>query len=307
MTTDRDLTRALQSWLHEDAHENADRVLDRLLDEVARTPQRRAPWTVWRFALARTAMGIGLAAALVVAAVIGFQVLSGADVGGPAPIESPRASPTVLATPSARGSSIPLPPTAFPPSGELVPGSQSLTRWGVSFTLETPASRWRSDGASWITKDVTAGPGGAAMLFWNRPPVNVYADPCNHTVRTPPAGASATDLASAMAAVSGTDLVSGPTDVTVGGYPAKQVVITVRDDIGCAPISFFLWYSEGPGTACGGIGECERYASARGSEISIWIVDVNGVLIVIEGETYAGAGPIPGEEIQRIVDSIRFE
>jgi hypothetical protein len=114
-------------------------------------------------------------------------------------------------------------------------------------------------------------------------------------------------LANAMSNVPGTDLASGPTDVTVGGYPAKRLQIVIRDDIPCVPQTFNLWYAQGPGTSCGGVGICERWATGRGSEITVWVIDVRGVLIVIEGETYAGAGPAPAQEIQQLVDSITFE
>ena len=42
MSTDRDVTRIVRSWLHEDAYEDADRVLDLVLDQIDTTPQRRA-------------------------------------------------------------------------------------------------------------------------------------------------------------------------------------------------------------------------------------------------------------------------
>ncbi len=44
MSTDRDVTRIVRSWLHEDAYEDADRVLDLVLDQLDTTPQRRATW-----------------------------------------------------------------------------------------------------------------------------------------------------------------------------------------------------------------------------------------------------------------------
>ena len=95
----------------------------------------------------------------------------------------------------------------------------------------------------------------------------------------------------------GTDLVSGPSDVTVGGYPAKHVVINVREDIGAHPEKFYLWCARPPdlratplgGTTSGLDRRCQRDAGLD------------------RGETYKGAGPEPGQEIQRMVDSIQFE
>jgi hypothetical protein len=39
----------------------------------------------------------------------------------------------------------------------------------------------------------------------------------------------------------------------------------------------------------------------------VWIIEVDGSIVWIDGETYKGAGPEPGQEIQQIIDSIRFE
>ena len=43
MSTDRDTTRIVRSWLQTDEHESADRVLDAVLDQLDATPQRRPP------------------------------------------------------------------------------------------------------------------------------------------------------------------------------------------------------------------------------------------------------------------------
>ena len=41
-TSDRDVNRAIRSWLHEDRHEDVSRVAGAVLDRVDTTPQRRA-------------------------------------------------------------------------------------------------------------------------------------------------------------------------------------------------------------------------------------------------------------------------
>jgi hypothetical protein len=137
-----------------------------------------------------------------------------------------------------------------------------------------------------------------AFIVGGEPPTGVFADPCA-SVPAPPIGPSAADLAAAVATVPGTDLVSGPSDVTVGGYAATHVVLTVREDVGCDAMSFYLWYAPTEGLA--------RYATELGSTIMVWIIDVNGTLVWIDGETNKGAGPEPGQAIQQIVDSIRFD
>ena len=49
MSTDRDVTRIVRSWLEEGATALPDRVLDTVLDQLPATPQRRAWWPAWRF------------------------------------------------------------------------------------------------------------------------------------------------------------------------------------------------------------------------------------------------------------------
>ena len=70
MSTDRDTTRIVRSWLRTAEHESADRVLGTVLDRLDATPQRRATWWPARRLpeLNNTAKLVLGAAAVVVAA-----------------------------------------------------------------------------------------------------------------------------------------------------------------------------------------------------------------------------------------------
>ena len=48
MSTDRETTRIVRSWLEEGVTRLPDRVLDAVLDQVPATPQRRSWWPAWR-------------------------------------------------------------------------------------------------------------------------------------------------------------------------------------------------------------------------------------------------------------------
>ncbi|MBA2634323.1 MAG: hypothetical protein H0U86_15220 [Chloroflexi bacterium] len=93
MSTDRDTTRIVRSWLRTDEHESADRVLDAVLDQLDTTPQRRVTWwPVRRFPEMNTTVKLALAAAaVVVAALLGirFLVPGSQNVGGPAETPTP--------------------------------------------------------------------------------------------------------------------------------------------------------------------------------------------------------------------------
>lgn len=89
MSTDRDTTRIVRSWLRTEENESADRVLGAVLDRLDTTPQRRATRrTVRRRSTMSMTLKFGLAAAVVaVAAFIGIN-LANPDVGVPAESES---------------------------------------------------------------------------------------------------------------------------------------------------------------------------------------------------------------------------
>ena len=295
MSTDRETTRIVRSWLEDGVTALPDRVLDAVLDQVPATPQRRSWWPAWRFEHVSTQTKALLAvAAAVVVAFVGFQFLPGGGLPGGRPTPSP--APTPSPTPGVSTRPSPTPPVV-PPAGALSPGRHGFRLEGVSFTLDIPQG-WESNGEFGIDKEVGIVPTGAGFIMWEDDPDGVFSDPCNE-VRAPAVGPSAADLAAAIAAVPGTELASGPTAVTLGGQPGQQVAITIPDNIPCPANDFHLWYDE---TIAGNA----RYATATGETIRVWIIEVDGVRVQLDGETFKGAGPEVGRELQSIVESIKF-
>jgi hypothetical protein len=105
--------------------------------------------------------------------------------------------------------------------------------------------------------------------------------------------------AAAVSTAPGTALVTGPSDVTVDGRPAKHVVLTVREKAGCDPWFFFTWRDV--------FGGALWPTTGVGDTIRVWIVAVDGTRLFIEAETTKQAGFDLDEEIQQIVESIRFD
>jgi hypothetical protein len=303
MGTQRDVTRIVQSWLRTDEHESADRVLDDVLALLDTTPQRRSWWPARRVAPMNALTKLAMAAAGVAAiALIAIIALPRGGSGVGAPIVAPSASQTPSSSPTppptiASGSAS---AATFPPSGPLAAGRYPMTREGIGLSIAIPGPGWTSGQGFFIARGQENTADGAAFIFWPGTPDNVYSEPCKKIPLSPLPPATATDLASAVSKVPGTTLVSGPTDVTVGGFPAKHVVIRIPDAIPCAPSDFQLWYDGDPST--GG-----RYAQSLGETIHVWIVDKSGTLVWIDAETYKGAVPQRGQELQQIVDSIQFE
>jgi hypothetical protein len=137
-----------------------------------------------------------------------------------------------------------------------------------------------------------------AIIYWTSFPDGDYADPCARLL-SPPIGPSAADLAAAVSTAPGTKLIKGPSDVTLGGRPAKHVVLTVRENVGCDPGFFDTWRDV--------FGGALWPTTGVGDTIRVWIVDVEGTRLFIEAETTEQATSGLEQEIQQIVESIRFD
>ncbi len=314
MSADPDITRVVRSWLRTDEHESADRVLEHVLALLDTTPQRRSWWPARRIAdMNAYAKLLVAAAAVVVVVVVGINLMpASAGVGGGGAV--PTASPTPAPTPSPT----PVPTPAATPVANDYPRETDLkvgTRYpwivnGVPLSLAVPAPGWTTIGAvpSTMNRGAAAADGpltGSWFILWDVD--NVNAVPCTTTALATAPGSSAADLAAAVAAIPKVTVVTGPSDVTVGGRPAKHLVLRLPDTLGCAPDKFNLWFeSNAPG--CGGdTGPCWRYASEAGQTIAIWIVDAPAGRVFIEAETYKGTSPEVSDEIQQIVDSVQFD
>lgn len=107
MSTKRDITGAVQSWLKEDAHEDAERVMFAVLQELDSRPQRRAAWSVGRLLGRPSSLRLVVAAAAVVVVLALGLVFTRPNVGVPVPSASPSAAPSV--GPTGVPSATPLP------------------------------------------------------------------------------------------------------------------------------------------------------------------------------------------------------
>ena len=135
------------------------------------------------------------------------------------------------------------------------------------------------------------------IIYWTSFPNGDYADPCTR-VLNPSVGRSAAALAAAVATAPGTKLVKGPSDVTLGGHPAKFVWLKVRKQVGCEPGFFYTWRDVDGGALWP--------RTAAGGTMRIWIVDVDGTRLFIAAATSAQANLRIKNEIYWIVQSIRF-
>ena len=240
------------------------------------------------------------AAAVVIAAVGGFMLLPGLGLV---------AAPNGSASPTPSGTACPW-RNPFPeeavdacrkfggPLTDLPQKSGSVVVDGVPFSFKVRADGWEQFSSISLNKSVVRGQAAEALIYWTAFPSGAIAERCFPALWKR-IGPSITDAADAVAAADGVVVVAR-SDVQVGGHPAKYVELSVRDErFGCDPGYFHLWAAPPWGALWLGPGE--------GATIRVWLVDVDGVRLFIAGETTAEVDPAFGQEIQYIIDSIRFE
>jgi hypothetical protein len=189
------------------------------------------------------------------------------------------------------------------PRGDLAIGTY---RWAVggiplSFGVSTPG--WEPHDGISINKDAPGPQGAEAIIYWTRFPDSDLLDLCSDVLGHPPsaadlAAASAVDLADAMAAAPGTELLEGPSPVKVGDRPATRVVLKVREDMGCDPGFFFGWDEVHGGAFWG---------TARHDQVTVWIVDMGSTSIIVGSAESPDSSPELSLEIRNVVESTRFE
>jgi hypothetical protein len=288
MSADRDVTRIVRSWLHEDAYEDADRILNLVLDEIDTTPQRRAGWLARRLPFMSNSMiRVAVAAAAVLAVIaLGISLFARQDVGhGPASTPTPTARPTPIALPAA--------------GARLAPGTYVIDQpfsLRVSLTVGDGWTVWSettSDGAAVykVSPDPPNGRGVIVVVV-----DNLYANPCDTSegLLEPALGPSVDDLAEALAGQPNTAAMPID-DVTLSGYSGKHLEYTMTvEDVSCGRLTRFP-------TAAG-----PREALVNEHD-QVWILDVDGSRLMIDAFSFPGVSPADLADLERVVESIQIE
>lgn len=217
MTTDRETLQIIGSWMEEGRTRLPDHVLDAVLDQLPAAPQRRPGWSARRIAdmnpLAKYAIAT---AAVVVIAIVGFNLLSSngdSQVGG---VASPSAAP------------VSSPPPLAPTTGAAIEAGRY--RWtspnvDVSFAL---SEGWtgREDGL--LVRDEGT---PTDMGFWRNLPRtsseigSFFPDACKgEPVAIGEIGDTVDDLVNALEGQGSTDVVIG--DIAAGSVAGKRIEIS---------------------------------------------------------------------------------
>lgn len=256
-----------------------------------------------------TTLKFGLAAVVVaVAALIGINYLGTANVGGPGigdagPSADPTPEPTTESTPE---------PTPEPtPVGLLSEGPHVLLDGAeedvatVPITVTIPAPDWygEPDDGILIKNDESGAPDGAGLIVFAGEDLYVYGDPCQWSTTKPETPATTVDeLATALAAQASRD-ATAPVDITLDGYAGKSLTLHVPEDVvfnECDQGEFGSWGGDSHPSPI-------RYHQDPGQIDKLWIVDVDGELVVIDGAHYEGTPQEVVDELEAIVESANFE
>ena len=141
-------------------------------------------------------------------------------------------------------------------------------------------------------------PGGAALIFsrggW------LYSKPCGGTGPDIPTGTTVDEFVTALVNHPDLDMTS-PAAVTLAGYSGTYLELrapanTTTDELGPKPGCnyYFVWE---PGI----------YAQGPNALWRIWILDVNGIRVVVRADSFPGTSPQIQAQLAAIVDSIQIE
>jgi hypothetical protein len=288
--TERDTTRIIRSWLEAGADRIPDRVLDAVEARLPATHQRRAGWLARRFSIMNTnTLRFGVAAAaVVVLALIGWQLLPGSNTGD---------GPERSSTPQSTASSAPTVPSLA--GGELFPGTYRVTRNTIPLRITVPAG-WRNVGGWAIAKDDAEGNNLAGISFWSPgQATQIYAHPCDWeaNVMEPQGGVDATATA-ITEALAGQPLRGDaePEDVSLDGHQGKVIELTLPGDLdfstcdGGEPYSWLGRAHQGPG-------QVDR----------VYVIEVGTDLMVMDVSYVPEASSDVRQELETIVQSIDIE
>jgi hypothetical protein len=322
MSSDRDVTRIVRSWLEEGVSALPDRVLDAVLDQLPATPQRRSWWPARRLSEMNTPIKLAIAAAaVVVVAIAGINLLSiGGDIGGLGPTPSPSPSPTPMPSESPS----PAPSAALFPNGQLAAGSYAIQPFvgpgglcvaeslqagcteagaeddAIRITLTVPDG-WSGLESSIVpTVESYLPPGGGGLNFGRGGWLYTVSQVCGGSGPDPngptiPTGTTVDEFVTAL--VDHPDLdVTSPVDVTLGGHSGQYLELRIPANATTVPggCGYFVWE---PGI----------YAQGPNALWRIWVLDVDGVRMVVRADSFPGTTPEVQAQLQAIVDSIQIE
>lgn len=303
MTAHRDPDRLIHAFLLDGEERLRDEVFDAVRAGIDQKRQR-AFVGPWRMPTMNKLLPITLgAAAVVVVVLVGSRLVGSPSDVGPGAAASPTPAASV-AEPSSM------------PAGLLPEGRFKVSHGvagSVPITVTIPAPGWSSLPAfNGLAKGEEADPPEAGMLAWSWPagtPFYVYGDPCHWVSTKPDTPVTTVDALIAALAAQASRSASDPVEVTIGGYAGKLITLHVPNDAptraeafkDCDQKTFASYEALEPG------GGPSRYHQGPGQIDELWILDVDGAIVIIDAMYRPGTPAELVEEMRSIAASATFE
>ena len=161
----------------------------------------------------------------------------------------------------------------------------------ISFTVPVG---WKGAPRNSVATPTQGAPDGSWLVFERG--ASLYPDPCD--TQPPPSivvGPTVDDFVNALVAHPKLD-VTAPVDVTIGGYRGKYVDLQVPADVStCVPDQQYWPWEPG------------FFAQGPGQRWHLWVLDVNGIRVVIHSMDFAATSAQHQAELRSIVDSIQID
>jgi hypothetical protein len=295
MTRDPDLIGLVEGYL-DDFEGNTplpDAARDAIRARLPSTPQRPAWWPGWRFLDMNIATRYALgAAATVLIAIIGFSVLNGGigNIGSAEPTVTP--GPTVTPEPTV---------PALSGQNPLAPGRYAiLTGIDMQVTAAVPEN-WSAIG-NWGVRGPRGheAPDGMGLRFYAVS--NLFNNPGSYAdgLQDPPVGPTVEDLVEAI--VDQEEWTSStPTELSIGGFPAQHVRITIPDGAEFDPRNdgpaFYLFQDEGAG---------QIWGLEVGQMFDVSVDDVDGERLVLDAFHHPGTSEADLAALEAVLDTIEI-
>lgn len=296
-TSDRDVSRAIRSWLHEDRHEDVSRVAGAVLDQVDAIPQRRATrWPVRRTPTMNRFITFGVGAAAVVAVLlIGAQLLGSRGL-------NPGSGPTSTTRPTA---------TPEPTPVGLLPVNHRHELWDnvrIQVLIAAPGWYGEPDEGVLTKNDNPNAPDGAQVMVFAQADefgmpgegdLYVYGDPCHWKSSKPQKPVTTVDQAVAALSSQASRDAEPATEVTYDGYAGKYLTLHVSSD------AVFTDCDDGQFRTLVDGGNA-RISDDPGQNDLLTVLDVNGELVIFDVAYFDGTPDSALDEAAGIVTSMRL-
>lgn len=255
------------------------------------------------------------AAALVVAVAFGPQFLGLTGSSGPGGV--PSASPSPSASTTASPNSM---PWSGIPAGPFVIASDPM---GITIDVTAPGWLHVSEFSGVTKADDGLDPPqttGAALLAWSWPKGTgffVYGDACRWASTIPATPATTPDEIAAAFADQAETSATDPVPVTIGGYSGVSLTLTVSDTYevpgasreeefaACDSAMLSLYGTDTPGLE--GADAVVRNAQGPGQVDDLWIIDVDGAIVVLDAAYGPAVPPAIVDEMRTMAASATFQ